>query len=85
MHAGWSFWPIFPLFWIGLLLFFGWGARRFFGARERYRKSFERPFNRFPDIDALEILRRRYALGEIDGMTFDHMRERLEGSARVHD
>lgn len=29
---------------------------------------------------ALEILRQRYARGEIDGATFDQMRERLEAS-----
>jgi putative membrane protein len=28
---------------------------------------------------AMEILRQRYARGEIDTATFDHMRERLEG------
>jgi Short C-terminal domain len=28
-------------------------------------------------LDALEILRRRYASGEIDDATFEHMRERL--------
>ena len=32
-------------------------------------------------LSAMEILRQRYARGEIDGTTFDHMRERLEGSA----
>jgi uncharacterized membrane protein len=31
-------------------------------------------------LSAIEILRQRYARGEIDGTTFDHMRERLEGS-----
>ncbi|QBD75573.1 SHOCT domain-containing protein [Ktedonosporobacter rubrisoli] len=29
---------------------------------------------------AMEILRQRYARGEIDGATFDQMRERLEAS-----
>jgi hypothetical protein len=33
-------------------------------------------------IDALEILRQRYAVGEIDDTTFQHMRERLEASTR---
>src|SRR5579884_1052655 len=31
---------------------------------------------------ALEILRQRYARGEIDGETFDQMRERIEASYR---
>ncbi len=31
-------------------------------------------------LSAMEILRERYARGEIDGATFDHMRERLEGA-----
>jgi len=31
-------------------------------------------------LDALEILRRRYASGEIDDATFQHMRERLGAS-----
>jgi len=35
--------------------------------------------------DALEILRQRYASGEIDGTTFDQMRERLESSGRPRD
>jgi uncharacterized membrane protein len=29
---------------------------------------------------ALDILRQRYARGEIDAATFDHMRERLEAT-----
>ena len=33
---------------------------------------------------ALEILRRRYAAGEIDAVTFEQMRERLEGSYSRH-
>jgi uncharacterized membrane protein len=32
------------------------------------------------DSFALEILRQRYAAGEIDAATFEHMRERLEAS-----
>jgi len=34
------------------------------------------------DISALEILRQRYAAGEIDAATFERMRERLEASYR---
>ncbi len=33
-----------------------------------------------PPQSAMEILRQRYARGEIDATTFDQMRERLEGS-----
>lgn len=32
---------------------------------------------------AMEILRQRYARGEIDAATFDQMRERIEASARA--
>ncbi len=32
---------------------------------------------------AMEILRQRYARGEIDAVTFDQMRERLEASERA--
>lgn len=31
-------------------------------------------------LSAIEILRQRYARGEIDAATFEQMRERLEGS-----
>ena len=31
-------------------------------------------------FSAMEILRRRYAAGEIDALTFEHMRERLRAS-----
>ncbi len=33
-----------------------------------------------PDTSPLEILRQRYAAGEIDAVTFEQMRERLEAS-----
>src|SRR5437773_10151603 len=32
------------------------------------------------ELSALEILRQRYAAGEIDAVTFEQMRERLEAS-----
>lgn len=76
MHWASGFWPVFPLLWIGLIVWFGCNAARWFGSRNR-RGPFE--------PNALEILRQRYARGEIDGTTFDHMRERLEGSARPRD
>src|SRR5205809_786814 len=40
-------------------------------------------FGRPPaDLSPLEILRQRYAAGEIDAVTFEQMRERLEASYR---
>ena len=75
-HAGFAFWPLFPLFWLGLIALVGFCIARRAGwrtARVHYEGN------------AMEILRQRYARGEIDGSTFDHMRERLEGFARPRD
>jgi uncharacterized membrane protein len=83
-HWGFGFWPLFPLFWIGIIAFLCWGARRRFAWRGRggpFYASGERPF----EPNALEILRRRYARGEIDATTFDQMSERLESSSRPRD
>jgi len=83
MHSiywGMGFWPLFPLLWLGLIVGLCFWTRRWFGWRGN-RASFTRPF----EANALEILRQRYACGEIDGPTFDHMRERLEGSGRPRD
>src|SRR5205085_5542551 len=38
-----------------------------------------------PDASPLEILRQRYAAGEIDAVTFEQMRERLEASYQQED
>ena len=46
---------------------------------------FSAPGNGSFELDAMEILRRRYARGEIDGTTFEQMRERLESSGRPRD
>jgi uncharacterized membrane protein len=84
MHWGFGFWPLFPLFWIGMILFFCWGAHHWFGWRDM-RTHFYAPEGTPFEPNALEILRRRYARGEIDGTTFDQMRERLESSGRPHE
>ena len=80
MYWGIGFWPLLPLFWIGIVAFFCWGAFRWFGWRN-WRGTFATSI----EPDALEILRRRYARGEIDAITFDQMRERLESSGRLRD
>jgi putative membrane protein len=78
---GMGFWPLIPLFWIGILALFSWIALRWFVWRGGHE-----PFSaqRGPSYepDALEILRRRYARGEIDATAYDQMRERLEGERR---
>lgn len=85
MHWGFGFWPLFPLLWIGLILFLCVNARRWFGWRGRYQQPYSAPGDSHFGPNALEILRRRYARGEIDGTTFDQMRERLESSSRPRD
>jgi len=66
-------------FWIVLLaLLIGFALRRF-----SFRHG-QVPFYNYnmPPVQpsALDILRQRYARGEIDAATFDHMRERLEAT-----
>ncbi|HEU5380652.1 MAG TPA: hypothetical protein VFV38_34955 [Ktedonobacteraceae bacterium] len=75
MHWWIGFWPLFPLLWIGLIIWLFYSAGRWFGWRGR-RVPFDRPF----EPNALEILRQRYARGEIDGTTFDQMYEYLRRS-----
>jgi putative membrane protein len=43
---------------------------------------FYTPGTLFTQPSALEILRQRYARGEIDATTYQQMRERLEASSR---
>ncbi len=62
------FWNILWLVLLGLLIW----------ALVRWLAGSHRPFAR--ERDALEILRQRYARGEIDAVTFEQMRERLEAS-----
>ena len=82
MHWGWEmgFLPLFPLFWIGVIALLCWGVSHWSGLRNQPAPPVP-PF----EANALEILRRRYARGEIDGATFDQMRERLESSGRPRD
>ena len=84
MHWGFEFWPLLPLFWIGIVALLCWSASRWFGWRDRHG-PFYAPRETAFEPDAMEILRRRYARGEIDATTFDQMRERLESSGRPRD
>jgi len=86
-HGLWFLLPLFFLgrfFWIvALALLIGFAIRRF-GFRYRYAQCAHAPFYGYnvPPTrqSALEILRQRYARGEIDAATFDQMRERLQAS-----
>jgi putative membrane protein len=67
------------VFWIALLIVLVWAVIYWLGRRANV--------SRFPRADllvnqpsALEILRQRYARGEIDTATFEQQRERLEAS-----
>ena len=81
-HGLWLLLPLFFLgrfFWIVLLvLLIGFALRRF-SFRHWQVPSYQ---SGRPPVQpsALEILRQRYARGEIDATTFDQMRERLEAT-----
>lgn len=69
------------LLWIAVLALIVWALIRWLapGAGSIPRAPVSGP-------SAMDILRQRYARGEIDAATFDQMRERLEGSgARTTD
>jgi putative membrane protein len=73
--------PLFFLkfFWIVILaLLIGFAIRRF-SFRHRHAPYYQYGM---PPVQpsALDILRQRYARGEIDAVTFDQMRERLEAT-----
>ena len=77
---------IFMLVLVGLLI---WGLIRLFSTRGRHYPMPPR-YNPVPPTftagmpssqpSAMEILRQRYARGEIDAATFENMRERLENT-----
>jgi putative membrane protein len=81
----WGFWGFGPGFWgiLGGLLWVViwalliWGLIHWFASGNR-RRPYSYPDQQPDDPSALEILRQRYARGDIDAATFEQMRERLE-------
>jgi len=70
-------------FWIVILaLFIGLMIRRF-SMRHAYRYAYQYG-TPSAQPSALDILHQRYARGEIDAVTFEQMRERLEASSGPH-
>ena|SRR5437588_9721175 len=86
---GYGLWFLLPLlligkfFWIVLLVFLIGALIRRFSYRHWQIPAYYNPGR--PSVQpgqpsALEILRQRYARGEIDAVTYEQMRERLEAS-----
>ncbi len=73
------------LFWLVIPALLIWALLRAFSARNRSTTYFGQGPYSTPGMppfqpSAMEILRQRYARGEIDAATFEQMRERLEAS-----
>jgi uncharacterized membrane protein len=70
-------WLLGGLLWIVPWALLIWGLIRWIGSSNR-RILFSHPDQPPVAPTALEMLRQRYARGEIDAVTFEQMRERLE-------
>jgi uncharacterized membrane protein len=84
---GYGWWPemflsvLSTLFWLALFIGLAWALLRWI--IPYIIPMIADIFSMAPaDLSALEILRQRYAAGEIDAVTFEQMRERLEASYR---
>lgn len=80
---------VFKFFWIVLIVLLIAAMVRGFGRRNRWavyggHMPFYTPGVPPTQYSALEILRQRYARGEIDATTYEQMRERLEASSRPY-
>ena len=82
-HGPDFFWGLIPLlgtiFWIALLGVLVWALFRWLTTRNAPVIGYH-PTPPPYQPSAVEILRQRYARGEIDDVTFQQMRERLEAS-----
>jgi putative membrane protein len=89
--GGWYFWPHFlgagllALVWVGLLGLLIWALLRLFSGRSRMSVPAGTPWQSYgtPPAEgssAIEILRQRYARGEVDAETYQQMLERLQAS-----
>jgi putative membrane protein len=65
--------------WVVVLVALGWAVVRWLSNRTTEKASQESTRS-VHEPSALEILKQRYARGELDTATFENMRERLEGS-----
>ncbi len=72
------------IFWLVILGLLIWGLIRLFSTRRRHMYMHMPPYytpgTPPAQPSAMEILRQRYARGEIDAATFENMRERLENT-----
>jgi putative membrane protein len=71
-------------FWVALLVVLVWALIRWLDRRNTVTSTQE-PHMPASGPSALEILRQRYARGEIDTATFEQMRERLVASGARED
>jgi uncharacterized membrane protein len=72
----WPFWLLGQFVWIALLALLLWALVRLF--RSGRAAPVLNPARQPVQPTAMEILRQRYARGEIDAVTYEQMRERLE-------
>ena len=66
------------LLWLGMLALLVWAASRWLLPRASTPRA--EPLADTREVSAVELVRRRYALGEIDAVTFEQMMERLMAS-----
>lgn len=75
---GLLFFGLQSLFWLALIGAAIWGLARAFGARRL--NAAPQMMAEIADPSAVELLRRRYVMGEIDADTFEAMMERVLAS-----